>query len=98
MTGLGIYLQRVRFSHPRANLPAFPKAGFLWVARLRTNFIGTYCRPVLRYDGGMQEITTMNNNTKTTLKFLAAGLVAAAMVMMADTTLADVVNAVLSGN
>ncbi|MEP7455294.1 hypothetical protein [Phyllobacterium sp. SB3] len=37
----------------------------------------------------------MNNNTKTTLKFLAAGIAAAAMVMMADTTLAEVINAVL---
>ena len=46
----------------------------------------------------MQEITTMNNNTKTTLKFLAAGLAATVMVMMADTTLADVISAVLHHN
>ncbi|WP_460895603.1 hypothetical protein [Phyllobacterium sp. K27] len=43
----------------------------------------------------MQEITGMNSSTKTTLKFLAAGLAAATMVLMADTTLADVINAVL---
>ncbi|MET3647838.1 hypothetical protein ABIC60_002478 [Phyllobacterium ifriqiyense] len=43
----------------------------------------------------MQEITSMNNNINTTLKFLAAGLAAATMVLMANTTFADVISAVL---
>lgn len=43
----------------------------------------------------MQETMIMNKSTKTTLKFLAAGLVAAVLVTMADTTFADVVNLVL---
>lgn len=37
----------------------------------------------------------INSSTKTTLKFLAAGLAAAAMVMTADTTLAEFIDAVL---
>lgn len=44
----------------------------------------------------MQETTIMNSSTKTTWKFLAAGLAAATMVVMADTTLADIINAILS--
>ena len=37
----------------------------------------------------------INSSTKTTLKFLAAGLAAAAIVMTADTTLAEFIDAVL---
>ncbi|MGH7006664.1 MAG: hypothetical protein ACREIP_22175 [Alphaproteobacteria bacterium] len=39
----------------------------------------------------------MSASTKTTLKFLAAGLIAAIIVMTADKTLAQVIEVILHG-